>query len=297
MDRAGLEEQVRALDEGRAFVRHPRMRLNWVGGSEARGWLQDLVTADVAELRPFRTRRSLLLAPTGRIRADFHVLGFGDARQSFILAQPEDQPEDLAALLRPYVLSSDVDLRPAPFEIASVPGAGATLPGSLEAWRPSVLGTGSDLVAVPSAMDRELVPRLEEDGFVEAGRLAVEAWRIRRGVPRFPIDLDEDSLPAEAGLDDEVVIDRAKGCYLGQESVAKVRNLGHPTRVVLALRSPSPVEAGDVVLRRGESGDEEAGLVTSADARADGSAVIARIVWEARDSELRTGSGAPLHPR
>jgi folate-binding protein YgfZ len=297
VEREQLEEQVRALDEARAFVRHPGMRLTWVGGSEARGWLQDLITADVAELQPFRTRRALLLSPTGRIRADLHVLGFGEARQSFVLARSSDQPEDLAELLGRYVLSSDVDLRPAPFEIVSVPGADETLLGSSQVWRPSVLGAGVDLMAVRSAVDRDVLPRLEERGLIEAEGPAVEAWRIRRGVPRFPIDLDEDSLPAEAGLDDEVVIDHAKGCYLGQESVAKVRNLGHPTRLVIALGSPSTVEAGDVVLARGAAGDEDVGVVTSADAGPDGSAVIARVRWEARAAELRTDSGAPLRPR
>jgi len=152
-------------------------------------------------------------------------------------------------------------------------------------------------MAVRSAVDRDVLPRLEGRGLIEAEGPAVEAWRIRRGVPRFPIDLDEDSLPAEAGLDDEVVIDRAKGCYLGQESVAKVRNLGHPTRLVIALGSPSTVEAGDVVLARGAAGDEDVGVVTSADAGPDGSAVIARVRWEARAAELRTDSGAPLRPR
>ena len=293
MERAQLEEQVRALDERRAFVRHAGVRTTWVGGSEARRWLQDLITADVAELRPFQTRRSLLLTPTGRIRADFHVMGFGDARQSFVLVQAEDQPRLVADLLEPYVLSSDVDLRPAPFELVSVPGSGPP-EAPTDVWRPSVLGHGWDLLTVPGSAAKDTIRRLEGTGLVEASVEAVESWRIRRGVPRFPIDVGEDSLPAEAGLDDQVTIDRTKGCYLGQESVAKVRNLGHPTRVVLPLRSSGPVAVGDAIV---SAADEEVGLVTSADVLSGGSALIARVRWGARDAELRTRSGARLEPR
>ena len=108
--------------------------------------------------------------------------------------------------------------------------------------------------------------------------------RIRRGIPRFPVDLDEDSLPAEADL--EPTIDFTKGCFLGQESVAKVRNLGHPPRVVLALRSEEPTSAGEPVL----AGGDEVGVVTSSTTIQHGSALLARVRWAARD---RICSGSP----
>ena len=63
---------------------------------------------------------------------------------------------------------------------------------------------------------------------------AYELWRIARGDPRMGVDFEAGSLPAESGL--ERLIDMTKGCFLGQESVAKIRNLGHPP-TVLAPRS------------------------------------------------------------
>ncbi len=90
-----------------------------------------------------------------------------------------------------------------------------------------------------------------DDGSVPVGPEALEAWRIRHGLARFPVDLDADSLPAEAGLDVEPVIDRTKGCYLGQESVARVRNLGHPPRVVLGVRAETPLRPGAPVRSNG----------------------------------------------
>jgi folate-binding protein YgfZ len=107
------------------------------------------------------------------------------------------------------------------------------------------------------------------------------------------VDLDEDSLPAEGDLDDGITIDRTKGCYVGQESVAKVRNLGHPTRVVLALEASERVVAGTSILLD----DAQVGLVTSADAVGGGSVLLGRVRWNARDARLRTLDGTPLRRR
>ena len=78
-----------------------------VTGADATAWLHDLVTADIASLAPGRARRSLLLTPTGRIRADVTVVR--DEEGSSCSQEPA-QPDRIEALLDPYVLSSDVAL-------------------------------------------------------------------------------------------------------------------------------------------------------------------------------------------
>jgi folate-binding protein YgfZ len=285
-----LEAEVRALADGRAFVVHVGTRITHVRGRDARPWLQDIVTADLTDLEPFGSRRSLLLTPTGRIRADFHVLGTGGTDDGFLIAQSADQLVAIEDLLAPYVLSSDVVLASTHLALVSVSGDGAD-PGIARGRRlPSVLGVGFDLVVADgvAGIRRDLEPV----GLVEVGPEAVEAWRIHRGIPRFPIDLDEDSLPAEASLDDGVVIDRSKGCFLGQESVAKVRNRGHPTRAVLPMQASGSARAGEAVLAE----DAEIGSVTSADTLAGRTSVIVRVRWDARDRELRVASGSRLRP-
>jgi folate-binding protein YgfZ len=84
-----------------------------------------------------------------------------------------------------------------------------------------VLGEGQDLVTTPAGTAR-IESMMMNEQFTQVGGEALEVWRIRRGVARFPIDLTEGSVPAEAGLD--ALIDTGKGCFLGQESVAKIRN-------------------------------------------------------------------------
>ena len=101
-------EQLAALEAGRAFVDLSSLRKVRVTGDDAQGWLHDLVTTDVASLAHGQARRSLLLTPTGRIRADFMV---GRDDEGFLLLQHPEQAGSIGDLLLPYVLSSDVTLR------------------------------------------------------------------------------------------------------------------------------------------------------------------------------------------
>jgi tRNA-modifying protein YgfZ len=284
-----LERAVDALDSGRAFAELENVAVTIVSGGDARGWLNDLVTTDVMTLERFDTRPSLLLSPTGRIRASFHVLGLGDT--GFALAQPSDQPARIADLLLPYVLSSDVTIYPSRFRLFPVPGGEAPPTWLDDVWLPSVLGGGFDILVGASDDDalNDVRERLRGDGLEAVGPEAVDARRILRGEPTFPTDLDQESLPSEAGLDGPPVTDRSKGCFLGQEAVAKVANRGHPTRLVLAVDVGGPVATGEEVLADGQS----AGVVTSA----WGDRGLVRLRWEARELAFSTASGTPIRRR
>ena len=106
------------------------------------------------------------------------------------------------------------------------------------------------------------------------------------------VDFEAGALPAEAGLDR--LIDVAKGCFLGQESVAKIRNLGHPPTVLRHLRSETVLE-----LRRprarGASG--VVGQVTSAaPGRDGGSRDSSEVAWRAADAALSAPDGNRSFP-
>ena len=280
--------QVEALEEGRAFAELAGWRVVAVRGTDARRWLHDLVTADVARLGAGEARRSLLLTPTGRIRADLHVMTETD---SFLLLQPADQPAPIGEILKPYVLSSDVELRDLSDRktLFAVLGGSAAEDGAEGlVSSPSVLGPGHNVVVSAGDAARRLRSRLTARGLEEASPTALETWRIRRGVPRMEADFGQDSLPAEAGL--EGVIDFTKGCFLGQESVAKVRNLGHPPRVLIAVRSEGAVAEGALVVADG-SPVGEITSVAAADGQAD---AIARVRWDAADAALSTATGPLL---
>jgi folate-binding protein YgfZ len=279
-----LDEQVRALEDGRAFVDLSAMRKIRVVGGDAESWLNDLLTARLAGLREGEARRSLLLTPTGRIRADVHVVR---ERGGFLLLQDRRQPHAIDELLAPYILSSDLSLSDTSQELTILAAPELEPDPAAETFRPSPLLWGVGLVAARS-MRSALGDSLASTGITEAHPHAVETRRIRLGRAAFPQDLDPDSLPAEAGL--EHLIDLEKGCFLGQESIAKVRNLGHPPRLVVRLRADEPVSQGDPV----RSDGRETGKITSVATEDAGWAVLARVRWEDRRENLRTEAGVYL---
>jgi folate-binding protein YgfZ len=289
MDPSRLE----ALEEGPAFAELAGWRTVIVGGADARGWLHDLVTADVEGILPGEARRSLVLTPTGRIRADFHVIV---RPEGFVLLQPPGQPEEVDTILGPYVLSSDVRIVDRTDEsslFVILGGIAAEDEAIGHVSKPSVMGPGVNLVADAEARERAR-SRMAEVGRVEVSDQELDRWRIVLGIPRMGADFAVASLPSEAGL--EGTIDFGKGCFLGQESVAKVRNLGHPPRILVPVGSDGPLQRGDTVLEDGVP----VGEITSATA-VDGALVgIARVRWGAGEAATLSTRAGPLrlrHPR
>ena len=260
--------------EGRAYAELAGWRLVEVTGTDSRAWLHDLLMAEIETLGPGEARRALVLKPTGHIRADVTVAARGDG---FLLVQDPRQPTTIDRLLAPYVLSADVRLEDRTGELRAV--AFPNRPPGDGGYAPSAAGPGHDLILPAGAA-------VEQRGAEEVSPADLEAWRVVRGEARFPQDLGERSLPNEAGL--EMLIDHAeKGCFLGQEAVAKTRTLGRPPFAVIAARTEGAAEPGGKVL----AGDVEAGEVTSAAAVDGGSSLIARVRWSSREGDLTVGGG------
>lgn len=283
MDTAAV---VDALVAGRAFADLSGWRKVAVSGRDALGWLNDIASADISDLAPGRARRSLLLSPTGRIRAEFTVAVPGG---NLLLIQDPAQSMPIEGLLAPYVLSSDVELEDRTDALALFAFPGRSIapdaPGTAIS-APSCTGAGVDLLAL--AEDHDLLLGSLSGAYTLAGSAALEAWRIGAGIPRFGVDALEADLPQEGGFAEAVSFD--KGCYLGQEAVAKVRNLGHPRRVVVHLAADDAVSPGDAV----EAEGERVGDVTSATASDGHWWLLARVRWGSQNGALRTESGVRL---
>jgi hypothetical protein len=121
---------------------------------------------------------------------------------------------------------------------------------------------GADL-CVAAADVEALLARLAAAGAVPVERPALEAQRIAAGVPWWPADLAPDVIPLEAGLDADV--SSTKGCYPGQEVVARIVNLGQVARRLLRLSAGGRHELapGTPLAGTGERAGQEAGKVTS----------------------------------
>lgn len=276
------------LASGRAFVDLSPWRKVAVAGHDALQWLNDLVTSDLSGLGPGRARQALLLSPTGRIRAEFAV---SHRDSDLLLLQDPSHPTPVDALLVPYVLSSDVRLEDRTGDLAmfAVPGGSGApaVPGTTSS-EPSCLGSGFDLLAL--ATDHRSTLRTLSETYEQASGDALEAWRIMAGAPRVGVDVLDSDLPQEAGLEWAVSFD--KGCFLGQEAVAKVRNLGHPRRVLLHFVADEEVAPNEPV----EVDGAPVGEVTSSWGGQGRWWLLARVRWDSRDRPVRTATGVRLEP-
>ena len=182
--------------------------LAWVDGPDAEGFLQGLLTNDVAKLVPGGSCRALLLDNKGHIHADMRVLR--TAVQEFTLVTGVSHGDRLVQLLDEFHFSEDVDII-GPEQFACV-----TLTGPVEA---TVLG--ADLVLPGLVPDTTDVIGVDADAIIAAvgavalDKTALEARRIAAGVPLFGVDFTTTNLVQEAGLAGAAVA-FDKGCYLGR---------------------------------------------------------------------------------
>lgn len=285
MSETSVDESVAS---GGAFADLSAWRKVAVSGADAFAWLNDLVSADISDLRRGEARRSLLLSPTGQISAEFTIARPGG---DLLVLQDPDQPAGIDELLAPYVLSSDVALhdRSAELSLFAFPrrAEAMDLP-EVTCTMPSCVGPGVDVVA--PAIAHDALERRFADSFLRLGLDDLDRWRIAAGIPRFGVDVRAEDLPEEGGFDEAVSYE--KGCFLGQEAVARVRNLGHPRRLVVHLAADDPVSAGEPVEVEGES----VGEITSASQRNRSWWILARVSWARREGPFRTADGVRLTP-
>lgn len=268
-----LDAQYRQLrEECGVLDRSARGKL-LVDGSEAADLLQGQLTNDIEGLAPGEGCYAALLDRKGHIQADMRVLRLGSG-EVWIDTEPEAL-ETVRRHLETYKVGREVEIADLTAEraIFSLIGPGsAALAGTAalpehtcqEARVGGVdcllAGTrdGLDLIAAAAEAER-LRGTLSGAGAVEVGPAAPEILRIEAGTPRFGAEMSTETMPAEAGIVERAV-DFEKGCYIGQEPVARLHYKGRPNRHLRGLELSAPAEAG-APLRLGE---KEVGKIGSA---------------------------------
>lgn len=211
-----------------------------VQGPDAESFLQNIISQDLAALPEGGVGRSLLLGPEGKLRAVLWVL---KGENEIVLVADRGRGEPLAAELGRYRFRVDAVIEPMMNEVLGLwgPSAGTVLE---QANLPNPTGwvrSGNRLVAsIPlGGLARFLIvgvdqEDLERAGARRVGSLAVDAIRVEAGEPVMGRDLDEKTIPQESGLVSETV-SFTKGCYLGQELVARIDSRGHVNRLLRGI--------------------------------------------------------------
>ena len=223
-----------------------------VSGKDRASYLHGLLTNDIASLQPGQGCYAAYLTPQGRMIADLWVYELGDA---ILLRLLRDVKGAVLGKLDQFIFSEDVQLGDVTDTFAAVAIVGpdaasilsraldvpaamlASLPehGNVRASfgnqsaiivRVSDVGeTGYD-VLVEAAAFSTLLAALREGGASEIDAAAADMLRVEGGIPKFHVDMDEETIPLEAGIESRA-ISLTKGCYVGQEVIIRVLHRGH----------------------------------------------------------------------
>ena len=251
----------RALTEGCGLVDHSERGKLALTGPDAKAFLQGQVTNDVEGLEPGQGCYAAFLTHKGKMLGDLRVLDLG---HELLLDTERSALQELFNMIRRFKVGSDVELHKRTLEMGllsligpdswSVVGA-ARLPNEHDNVRTEIGGRtvllvatdlgvdvftqAADTNAVRAALD---VPTVDEE--------VAEIVRVESGRPRYGIDLDDGVIPQEAGLNERAV-SFTKGCYVGQETVARLFYRGKPNRHLRGIKLSAEAAPGDE-LRLGE---------------------------------------------
>jgi tRNA-modifying protein YgfZ len=226
-----------------------------VHGPDATKFLQSLVSQDLDAMPVGATRHSLLLQPQGKLIVDFW-LAHADA-DVWWCATEGGFGAMLADGLNRFKIRVKVEIDTR--AVAALAVRGQEPPADSDGTQTLVVAWGGvpafDAIGTEAAVDA-LRARL---GLPVVDGTGYERARIEAGVPRMGADLDERTIPQEAGLERDAV-SFTKGCFVGQELVCRIDTRGHVNRLLRRLRATETLEPGAEV----SAGDKVVGVVTSA---------------------------------
>ncbi len=258
---ASVEVEYAAIRKAVAMMDCPQRGLLRVTGKDRLDFLHRMLTQDCNTLKPGDVRRAFLLNAKGRIMADLIIM-HGET-QTLLDVDVHDAGA-VAAELDKMLFGEDVQIENLTQTRHRIslhgPKAAETLawwkeshPQSAEAWTFQYDETGE--AGLHIWMPPELAKSWTQHGetlatkfrFKMIGWLAFNIARIEAGRPLFHIDFGPDSLPHETGA--EVLAEAVsftKGCYRGQEIVARMQSLGHPAKLLVGFRAADPEHLTDL---------------------------------------------------
>jgi tRNA-modifying protein YgfZ len=267
-----LDAEYETLREGCGLLDRSERGKLALSGAGAIEFLNGQVTNELTTLHPGEGRYAAFLTPKGKMLGDLRILAVGSqeqaAPQELLLDTERVALQALFDMIRRYKVGYEVELHKRTVERGLVsligPESAAVAAGASrveladdEHANATVeidgivclavrTDTGVDLICDASDTER-LLEALRARGASSVSEQAAECLRVERGRPRYGVDLDDTVIPQEAGLNERAV-SFTKGCYVGQETVARLFYKGKPNRHLRGLRLSSPAGHGEQLL-------------------------------------------------
>ena len=281
--RSEYQAQYEALTNQCGYVQLSGRTQIEMTGADAVSFLNNLCTNDIKRLEPGTGCEAYLTTVQGKVLA--HIFVFRTPN-SLVIDTAPDQSETLLTHLDRYIITEDVTLADRTDQWAEILVAGPHAEqclkslgmteslaevshhqqfqvGSTQAWarRVPFLQGFAAVIVIDSDSADALAKAIGEAGAVECANDVFHVVRIESGFPWFPLDISTDNLPQEVGRDEQA-ISFTKGCYLGQETVARLDALGHVNRMLTGVRLDGheiPAAGGELLQQ-----DKSVGRITSA---------------------------------
>jgi folate-binding protein YgfZ len=282
------EDYRHILEDSAIGAIAPRQQIA-VAGPDRPTYLQGLLTNDIPALSAGKRCYAAWLTPQGRMLTDMHVLESGGL---ILLDVPDETADATRERLEQFLFTENVQVELLAGKLTGAwihgPKAAAALervlrpseptgPASLRDYqhvtmlfqeqpvsvaRIDQLGVPGFCVYLEPSRERDLIAALVQAGVREASHEAIEAARIEAGYPVFGVDMTDDTIPLEAGIEDRA-LSMSKGCYVGQEVIIRVLHRGHGrvARKLVTLRIDGGIPQSGARLF---AADRDVGFVTSA---------------------------------
>jgi folate-binding protein YgfZ len=237
-------------------------------GKDAKEFLAGQVTNDIVGLQDGRGCYAAFLTPKGKMLGDLRILAVGGSEPELLLDTGRATLQALFDMIRRFKIGYEVELHKRTVQCGllsligpqarAIAGAAelpqdehAHVPATIAGREVRLIATDAGVDVLCDADDTEAVrAALLEAGAVAVCEDAAEILRVESGRPRYGAELDDSTIPQEAGLNERAV-SFTKGCYVGQETVARLFYRGKPNRHLRGLRLSEPVPVG-AELRLGE---------------------------------------------
>lgn len=250
-----IAAQLRALADGRSWCDFDDLTVFRAAGETARETLQRVVSQDVGSFTEGRAALALVLSAKGQCRALMAVLAVAGGLR---VVAPPGCGERLRKELEKFLLLSRCRLEEATRSAVAVIGSrwpdglmalgidpslvmnggvatGGSGPEQVVAFPGTLVGVDGAVVAAGESVLSDFRRRLVDAGVPLVSQEVIELERIRRGFPAWTTEISGNYLPHEIGLD-HLAVSTRKGCYIGQETMARLETYGHPNRVLVGIR-------------------------------------------------------------
>lgn len=270
-----MEKEFVALTEAAGVLDlSARSRLCLLG-DDAAGFLHGQVTNDVAGLAPFTGCYAALVDAKGKMQSDLFAYRLAE---EILIDFELGYAEAVQSRLEKFIITEDVEIADAAphFGLLSIQGpqapeamAAAGMPApdvelAIETTADEIyvinnprLGTSGFDLFVPTEVVDETIKLVSKNAPL-CPETAFDKARVLATIPRFGVDLTEENLPPEGGLEPRA-ISYSKGCYIGQEVIARIRTYGQVRQTLRGLRIGAAVDEGDAVF----SGEKKVGKISS----------------------------------